>query len=94
MNRDDAIASALDAVAHHDAEAARGLRAQLLGNPSLEVRLHYADEAVHHLKIRRHCVTAVLQRLIGDDITDVECADLANELTTPYSHVGHVPRPI
>jgi len=94
LNRDDAIASALDAVAHHDAEAARGLHAQMLGNPSLEVRRHYADEAVHHLKIRRQCVTAVLQRLIGDDMTDVECADLANELTMPYSHVGRFPRPI
>ena len=89
MNRDDAIASALDAVAHHDAEVARGLRAHMLGNPSLEVRRHYADEAVHHLKIRRQCVTDVLQRLIGDDLTDVECADLTNELTMPYDLVGH-----
>jgi hypothetical protein len=94
LNRDDAIASALDAVAHHDAEAVRGLHAQMLGNPSLEVRRHYADGAVHHLKIRRQCVTAVLQRLIGDDMTDVECVDLANELTMPDSLVGRLPRPI
>jgi len=84
MNRDDAIGQALDAVAHHDAEVARGLHAQMLENPSLELRQHYADEAVHHLKIRRQCVTATLQRLIGDDLTDLECADLAKELTRPY----------
>lgn len=94
MNRDDAIASALDAVAHHDAETARGLHTQMLGNPSSEVRRHYADEAAHHLKFRRRCVTSVLQRLIGDDLTDVECADLANELTMPYHLVGRVRRPI
>jgi hypothetical protein len=81
MNRDDAIAIALDAADRHDVEAARGLHGQMLGDPSGEVRRHYADGAAHHLKIRRQCVTAVLQRLIGDDMTDVECADLADELT-------------
>jgi hypothetical protein len=91
VNRDDAIASALDAVAHHDAEVARGLHAQILGDLSLEVRRHYADEAAHHLEIRRQCVTAALQRLIGDDLTDVECADLANDLTMPYDLASRVP---
>ena len=81
MNRDDAISIALDAAAHHHVDAARELHGQMLGEASLEVRRRDADEAVHHLKIRRQCVTAVLQRLIGDDMTDVECADLADELT-------------
>ena len=94
MNRDDAIGQALDAVAHHDAEVARGLHAQMRGNPSLELHQHYADEAAHHLKIRRQCVTAALQRLIGDDLTDVECADLAKELTSPYDLASRIPRPI
>jgi len=81
MNRDDAIGIALEAAAHYDVEAACEFHARTRGNPRMEVRRQYADEAAHHLKIRRHCVTAVLQRLIGDDMTDVECADLANELT-------------
>jgi hypothetical protein len=87
MNRDDAIGQALDAVAHHDAEVARGLHVQMLENPSWELRQHYADEAVHHLKIRRQCVTTALQRLIGDDLTELECADLAKELTSVLGDV-------
>ena len=81
MNRDDAIAAALDAVAHHDAETNREFHARTRQHPASEVRRQCADEAAHHLKTRRRCVTAALQRLLGDDLTDVECADLANELT-------------
>ena len=80
MNRDDAIAIALEEVAHYDVEANREFHARTRQRPGLEVRRQCADEAAHHLRIRRHCATAVLQRLIGDDMTDVECADLADEL--------------
>jgi hypothetical protein len=81
MNRDDAIGIALEAAAQYDVDAAREFHARTRGHPRLEVRRQYADETVRHLKIRRQCVTAVLQRLIGDDLTDAQCADLANELT-------------
>jgi hypothetical protein len=94
MNRDDAIAIALDAADRHDVKAARGLHTRMLGHPMPEVRRRYADEAVHRWKIRRQCVTVVLQRLIGDDLTDVECADLADELTMPCDLAGRIPRPI
>ena len=59
MNRDDAIAIALDAADRHDVRAARGLNARMLDHPRLEVRRRYADEAVHRWKIRRQCVTCV-----------------------------------
>jgi hypothetical protein len=49
------------------------------------ISIALAAAAHHHVdaarELRRQCVTAVLQRLIGDDMTDVECADLADELT-------------
>ena len=91
MNRDDAIAIALDAADRHDVKGAHGLHERMLGHPRLEVRRRYADEALHHLKIRRQCVTDVLQRLIGNDLTDVECADLADDLTMPHDLAGRIP---
>ena len=79
MNQNDTIAPV--ATARHDVEAtARELQA-LLGEARWEVRREHAAEAVRRLKIRRHCVAAVVQRLVADDVSDVEFVDLVDELT-------------
>lgn len=53
----------------------------LLAEARWEVRRQHAAEAVRRLIIRRHGVAVVVQRLVGDDVTDVEFVDLVDELT-------------
>jgi hypothetical protein len=79
MHQNDTIAPV--ATAQYAVVAnARELQA-LLGEARLEVRRQYAADAVRRLEIRRHCVAVVLQRLVREDVTDVEFADLVAELT-------------
>ena len=79
MDQHDTMAPGASAL--HDVEAnIPGLEA-LLVQARLEVRRQYAAEAVHRLKFRRQRVAAVLQRLMGEDVPEVEFADLVDELT-------------
>lgn len=82
MHQNHTIATiATVATAHDDLVANAGELQALLGEARLEVRRQYAADAVRRLEIRRHCVAVVLQRLVGEDVTDVEFADLVAELT-------------
>ena len=69
------------ATAHQDVEANAGEFLALLAEARWEVRRQHAADAVRRLEIRRHCVAVVVQRLVGDNVTDVEFVDLVNELT-------------
>jgi len=67
--------------AHQDVEAGARELHDLLAEARWEVRRQHSAEAVRRLEIRRHCVAVVVQRLVGDDVTDVEFVDLVDELT-------------
>jgi len=69
------------ATADHDVEANDHELHALLAEARLEVRREFAVESVRRLEIRRHCVAAVVQRLVSDDVTSLEFADLVDELT-------------
>ena len=79
MRQHDTIAPV--ATARQDVEASTRELEALLGEARWEVRRQHAAEAVRRLKIRRHGVAAVVQRLVGDDVTNVEFLDLVDELT-------------
>jgi len=53
----------------------------LLAEARGEVGRQSAAEAVRRLNIRRHGVALVVQRVVGDHVTDVEFVDLVDELT-------------
>jgi hypothetical protein len=74
MNRNATIAPLVSA---YDVEVNAGELDALLAEARWEIRRQHAAEAVHRLKIRRHSVAAVVQRLVGD----VEFSDLVEELT-------------
>ena len=69
------------ATAHCEVEANDRELQALLAEARLEVRREYAAEAARRLEIRRHCVAAVVQRFVSDDVADAEFADLVDELT-------------
>ena len=79
MHQNDSIAPV--ATTDQDVQAnARELHA-LLAEACWEVRRQHAAEDVRRLKMRRHGVAAVVQRLVADDVSDVEFVDLVEQLT-------------
>jgi hypothetical protein len=67
--------------AHQDVETNARESHALLAEARGEVGRQSAAEAVRRLNIRRHGVAVVVQRLVGDDVTDVEFFNLVDELT-------------
>ena len=80
------------ATAHQDVEAGARELHDLLAEARWEVRRQHSAEAVRRLEIRRHCVAVVVQRLVGDDVTNVEFVDLVDELT--LAERNPLPRPL
>jgi hypothetical protein len=78
MHQNDTIVP-LDSARDADIEA--GERQALLAEARWEIRREHAAEAVRRLSIRRHGVAAVLQRFVADDVSEVEFANLVEELT-------------